>query len=130
MQIGEVATLAMIRGGSEQDVHTNLWEPVHAGLIVPLDGAYEFLHDRIQEAAYSLIAERERAAVHLQIGRLLSSRTFAELTPRMPGMMAAAISRRRSMVSGAATTLPNGRLPRLWSASQAVARLMMASVLL
>ncbi|WP_437494286.1 ATP-binding sensor histidine kinase [Sorangium sp. So ce1014] len=74
----EVAHLAMIRGGSEQDAHADLWDAVCAGLVLRFDGAYRFLHDRVQEAAYSLIPEGERAAVHLEIGRLLASRTAPE----------------------------------------------------
>jgi serine/threonine protein kinase len=51
-----------------------------AGLVFSLDGAYTFLHDRIREAAYSLIPENERAATHLRIGRLLvSSATSAAI---------------------------------------------------
>ena len=36
-----------------------------------MEGSYAFLHDRIQEAAYALIPESERAGVHLRIGRVL-----------------------------------------------------------
>ena len=34
-------------------------------------GAYAFLHDRVQEAAYALIPSEQRAAIHLRIGRRL-----------------------------------------------------------
>src|SRR4030095_2496202 len=36
---------------------------------------YRFLHDRVQEAAYSLIPQDARGAEHLRIGRLLAART-------------------------------------------------------
>src|SRR5215469_8512490 len=71
----EIATLTLIRGESEEATHAALWESVRAGLAFRLDGAYTFLHDRVQEAAYALIPESERAAVHLRIGRLFMLRT-------------------------------------------------------
>src|SRR5208283_5554594 len=45
---------------------------------VPWEGVYRFIHDRIQEAAYSLIPEELRAEAHLRIGRLLAAHTPAE----------------------------------------------------
>ena len=78
--VAEIATLALVQGESEEQIHAALWEAVRAGLLYRLDSAYTFLHDRVQEAAYALIPERERAAVHLRIGRSFVSRTPPEET--------------------------------------------------
>jgi predicted ATPase/signal transduction histidine kinase/tRNA A-37 threonylcarbamoyl transferase component Bud32 len=59
------------RSGSEDEIHAALWDAVRAGLVLRTNGSYKFLHDRVQEAAYSLIPEDERAAIHLQFGRAL-----------------------------------------------------------
>ena len=61
--------------GLGKDLHDDLWEAVRTGLVFRSEGAYRFLHDRVQEAAYSLIPEVVRCRAHLQIGRLLASRT-------------------------------------------------------
>src|SRR5882672_1420213 len=68
-------TLALVRGTSEEQVHADLGEAVRLELIERLEGAYRFVHDRIQEAAYSLIPEPLRADAHLRIGRLLVAQT-------------------------------------------------------
>jgi len=70
-----LTTLALVRGTSEEQLHADLWEAVRLELIERLDGAYRFLHDRVQEAAYSLIPEPSRADAHLRIGRLLAAHT-------------------------------------------------------
>ncbi|XXX78326.1 ATP-binding sensor histidine kinase [Sorangium sp. So ce134] len=65
-------------GRSEDDTHAALREAVREGLLLRQGRAYKFVHDRVQEAAYSLIPEEQRAAVHVQIGRLLLSRISSE----------------------------------------------------
>jgi PAS domain S-box-containing protein len=76
--VAEIATLTLVRGVSEEEIHTALWEAASTGLILRLDRSYAFLHDRVQEAAYALIPEDERAAMHLQIGRVLASQATSE----------------------------------------------------
>ena len=73
--IAHITTLCIVRGTSEEEVHSDLWEAVRLELIVRLDGVYRFVHDRVQEAAYSLIPADLRAAAHLRIGRLLAAHT-------------------------------------------------------
>ena len=76
--VAEISTLALVQGEKEEQIHAALWQAVLAGLVFRLDSVYTFLHDRVQEAAYALMPESERAAVHLRIGRLFVSRTAPE----------------------------------------------------
>jgi len=76
--VAETTTLTLVHGGAEEAMHAALWEAVRSGFVVRSDSTYTFLHDRIQEAAYGLIAEDERAIAHLRIGRMLAERTSPE----------------------------------------------------
>ncbi len=70
--IVKIATLDLVFGQSD------LEDAVRTGLILRLEDSYAFLHDRIQEAAYALIRESERAQVHLRIGRALLASLTAD----------------------------------------------------
>jgi predicted ATPase/signal transduction histidine kinase/GAF domain-containing protein/ActR/RegA family two-component response regulator len=69
----EIATLGMIGGEVESSVDSHMWEAARAGLVLRQDSSYAFLHDRVQEAAYSLISADQRGANHLRIGRCLAA---------------------------------------------------------
>jgi PAS domain S-box-containing protein len=80
----EIGMLSIVYEQNEEAMHAALWEAVRAGLIVHQGNNYKFLHDRIQQAAYSLFPEEHRAAVHLRIGRkLLASMTANEFTEEL-----------------------------------------------
>ncbi len=87
-------TISLIRSTAPLEVARLLWRPLTEGLLttssrvarippsqhdsaVTLDEAeaaritYRFAHDRIREAAYTLIDEEQRRRMHLHIGRLL-----------------------------------------------------------
>jgi predicted ATPase/signal transduction histidine kinase len=82
--VAEIATLTRVHGETEEAMHAALWEAVHAGLVFRQESAYKFLHDRIQQAAYTLIPEEQQAEVHLRIGRvLLASMTADELAEHL-----------------------------------------------
>jgi len=71
----DFAELRMGHRDSIEVMHGQLWEAVRAGLIFRSEDSYRFLHDRVQEAAYSLIPQESRAEVHLRIGMLMVSHT-------------------------------------------------------
>jgi predicted ATPase/transcriptional regulator with GAF, ATPase, and Fis domain len=86
-------TFLTASGLQQADAAAGLEEALNAGLIRPADAdfnrephrtiereAYAFIHDRVQQAAYALIPERDRAAVLLGVGRQL----LAECAPSVP----------------------------------------------
>jgi PAS domain S-box-containing protein len=76
--VAEITMLSIVLGKSGEDVRSDLWDAVRLELVEHREGSYKFIHDRVQEAAYSLIPERLRAEAHLHIGRLLAAHTPAE----------------------------------------------------
>src|SRR5215510_5232102 len=70
--------LAMIFAEAQEALHSALQEALRSGLVFHADGAYTFLHDRVQEAAYALSPEYARAEAHLRIGRRLAAHTPPE----------------------------------------------------
>ena len=74
----EATVLAAVLETSQQETDTALWEALQSELIVRSEDSYRFAHDRVQEAAYSLIEGKARAQAHLQIGRLLHAHTLPE----------------------------------------------------
>ncbi|WP_392480868.1 AAA family ATPase [Nostoc sp. C110] len=92
----DLKTLAIVSKQSEVETADCLWKALQEGLILPQSEVYKFflgsenqaatqehsemvvykfLHDRVQQAAYSLIPEAQKQSTHLQIGRLLLENT-------------------------------------------------------
>jgi predicted ATPase/signal transduction histidine kinase len=98
----DLATLAIVSEKTEIETATVLWKALQEGLILPVSETYKFfqlhetntskhphdlivpykfLHDRIQQAAYSLIPESQKQTTHFHIGQLLLSEISPEERP-------------------------------------------------
>ncbi|MEH2073349.1 MAG: AAA family ATPase [Nostoc sp.] len=100
----DLAALSIFHEKSQVETAADFWKAVQDGLIIPTNEVYKFyqdeslvishlqrtndkgqmtvykfLHDRVQQAAYSLIPESQRKATHLKIGQLLLKNTSPEL---------------------------------------------------
>ncbi|HIK12160.1 MAG TPA: AAA family ATPase [Oscillatoriaceae cyanobacterium M33_DOE_052] len=75
----DLQTIAIVCEQEPEAIFPDLVTAIQSGLLLPtseldenlLIQNYKFLHDRVQQAAYALIEEERKKAVHLQIGRLL-----------------------------------------------------------
>lgn len=71
------STLAAVAECSETDILVPLREALDEGFVLPLHFPgeirtfYRFFHDRMQQAAYSLIPDSQRSTIHLSLGRML-----------------------------------------------------------
>ncbi|MDZ8110321.1 MAG: AAA family ATPase [Nostoc sp. DedQUE12a] len=101
----DLTTLAIVHEKSQVETAADFWKAVQDGLIIPINDvykfyqeeselqitnseferhnftdycSYKFLHDRVQQAAYSLIPESQKQATHLKIGQLLFKSTPPE----------------------------------------------------
>ena len=74
----DLDTLAIVSEKDAQETQLDLFEALTNGLVLSLENAYKFAHDRVRMAVYSLISEGQKQVVHRQVGQLLLKNTPPE----------------------------------------------------
>ncbi|MDY6904231.1 MAG: diguanylate cyclase [Thermodesulfobacteriota bacterium] len=74
----DIESLSTVLGLSLEAVITTIDDLTALGFISSSDGQYRFHHDRIQEAAYALVPDENREALHYHIGEYMLNRTPPE----------------------------------------------------
>ena len=75
----DASTLSLTLELPELELHEVLREAVSTSILSRTADSYVFTHDRLQDAALTLVREPERAEIHLGIGRLLLASASPEL---------------------------------------------------
>ncbi len=90
----DLDVVAMLHGRPKMLTAVDLWDALWEGLIVAEDTfefaeletdsasgrsrIFRFLHQRVQQAAYSLLSDSQKKAAHLKIGRFIQHHTAAD----------------------------------------------------
>ncbi|MCP4691331.1 MAG: GAF domain-containing protein, partial [Desulfobacterales bacterium] len=67
----------LVGEGSGSRVFNELLTPINDGMIVKIEEKLKFAHDRVQEAVYNLLDEKERTEIHYKLGRGLLEKVDA-----------------------------------------------------
>ncbi len=73
-------TLAQICAKTENETFNDLKEPINEGMLLSIEGSYQFVHTRVQEGAYSLLDINEKKMLHYRIGKFILNNAKKEKT--------------------------------------------------